>query len=317
MTASGSGTAGGAATGGRSRRVVLLVAHTGRDDVAARTRVAAKGLIERGFQVRMLADEALDAGLVGQEDVEVVEIEYQRQAAEGAEFALVFGGDGTFLRACELVHDYGTPLLGVNLGHVGFLAEAEPGELEAALDAIAGCVYTVDRRVTLDVEVLVDGEVKARTWALNEASVEKSSRERLLEIAVRVDRRPLLRFGCDGVLCATPTGSTAYAFSAGGPIVWPDVDALLVVPNAAHAVFSRPLVLSPGSVVEMELLRSDHPGVLSCDGRRSVDLPPGCVVVVRKSPQPIAVARLLGDTFAERLVAKFGIPVRGFRDESP
>ena len=292
-------------------RWVLVVAHTGRSDVADRTRIAAKGLIERGFRVRMLADEAADAGMT--DEVAVVAA---ANAADGAEFALVFGGDGTFLRACEMVHPFGTPLLGVNLGHVGFLAEAEPHELEAALDAIAGCLYTVDRRVTLDVEVVVDGEVTARTWALNEASVEKSSRERLLELAVTVDDRPVLRFGCDGVLCATPTGSTAYAFSAGGPIVWPDVDALLVVPNAAHAVFSRPLVLSPESVVEMELLRTDFPGVLSCDGRRSVPLPPGSRVRVRKSPQPVMVARLLGDTFAERLVAKFGIPVRGFRDEA-
>lgn len=297
-------------TGSGPERFVLVIAHTGRDDVAARTQVAAKGLIDRGFRVRMLAAEAQDAGMIG--EVDVVDA---ADGAEGAEFALVFGGDGTFLRACELVHPFGTPLLGVNLGHVGFLAEAEPHELEAALDAIAGCLYTVDKRVTLDIEVIVDGETVARTWALNEASVEKSSRERLLEIAVSVDDRPVLRFGCDGVLCATPTGSTAYAFSAGGPIVWPDVDALLVVPNAAHAVFARPLVLSPYSVVEMVLLRPDFPGVLSCDGRRSVDLPPGSRVRVRKSPQPVAVARLLGDTFAERLVTKFGIPVRGFRDE--
>ena len=290
-------------------RSALIVAHTGRDDVAARTRLAAKGLIERGFRVRMLADEAEDAGLNG--EVDVVDVGH---AAAGAEFALVFGGDGTFLRACELVHESGVPLLGVNLGHVGFLAEAEPDELEAALDAIAGCLYTVDERTTLAVEVIQDGVVTARTWALNEASVEKSSRERLLEIAVTIDDKPVLRFGCDGVLCATPTGSTAYAFSAGGPIVWPDVDALLVVPNAAHAVFARPLVLSPESVVEIEMLRRDHPGVLSCDGRRQVELPPGSRVRVRKSRQPIAVARLKGDTFAERLVQKFGLPVRGFRE---
>lgn len=292
-------------------RTALIVAHMGRDDVGARARAAAHGLINRGFRVRMLATEAIDADL--KNEVDLVD---EADAATGAEVALAFGGDGTFLRACEITRPAGVPLLGVNLGHVGFLAEAEPDELDAAIDAVAACSYGVDERTTLEVQAFHRGRLHGSTWALNEASVEKGSRERLLELAVRIDGQPVLRFGCDGLLCATPTGSTAYAFSAGGPILWPDVDALLVVPNAAHAVFSRPLVLSPESVVETELLRRDHSGVLSCDGRRSIELPPGSRVQVRKSARPVLVARLAGDTFAERLVQKFGLPVRGFRDTS-
>jgi NAD+ kinase len=206
------------------------------------------------------------------------------------------------------------PMLGVNLGHVGFLAETEPHDLVGSLDAVISGDYHVEERVTVDVEVHDGEHVVAREWALNEASVEKSQRERMLEVAVAIDNAPLLRFGCDGVLCATPTGSTAYAFSVGGPIVWPNVDALLVVPNAAHAVFSRPLVVAPSSVVAVTLLRRDQPGVLSCDGRRSVPLEPGYTVRVMKGALPVRIVRLHGPAFSHRLVEKFDIPVRGFRD---
>src|SRR5206468_2658434 len=162
------------------------------------------------------------------------------------------------------------------------LAEAEADHLDEVLAAIISGSYTRSERMTIDVTIEKDGVVIDHCWALNEASVEKATRERILDVVVEVDGRGVSAFGCDGVLCATPTGSTAYAFSAGGPIVWPDVEALLVVPSNAHALFSRPLVLSPESVVEMELLRTDFPGVLSCDGRRSVPLPPGSRVRVRK-----------------------------------
>ena len=238
----------------------------------------------------------------------------ERHAADGAELVLVFGGDGTFLRAAEFARPSGVPMLGVNLGRVGFLAEAEPEHLPETIRSIVERTYEVEERTTIDVAVAADGCVVATNWALNEASVEKSSRERMLEIAVAVDGRPLLRFGCDGVLCATPTGSTAYAYSAGGPIVWPDVDALLVVPNAAHALFARPVVVAPGSVIDLDLISPDHAGVLGCDGRRSIDIPPGGRVTVRRGAQPIRIVRPSAWSFADRLVTKFQLPVRGFRD---
>jgi NAD+ kinase len=208
-------------------------------------------------------------------------------------------------------------MLGVNLGHVGFLAEAEPNTLEATVEAIVRCEYEVEERVTVDAEIIVDGAVQASAWALNEVSLERTNRERMLEIAVAVDTRPLLRFGCDGILCATPTGSTAYAFSAGGPIVWPNVDALLLVPNAAHALFARPVVVAPGSTVDIDLLSAGHEGVLSCDGRRSLPIAPTSRVRVTRGAQPVRIARVEGWSFADRLVTKFQLPVRSLRESSP
>jgi NAD+ kinase len=162
----------------------------------------------------------------------------------------------------------------------------------------------------------MDGATLGSAWALNEASLERTNRERMLELAVAVDGRPLLRFGCDGVLCATPTGSTAYAFSAGGPIVWPNVDALIVVPNAAHALFSRPIVVAPTSTVDIDMLSQAHAGVLSCDGRRSIRVPSGARVRVRRGARPVRIARVSDRSFADRLVSKFQLPVRSLREAS-
>ena len=178
---------------------------------------------------------------------------------------------------------HGTPLLGVNLGHVGFLAESEPDAVESTIGAIVERRYTSEERLTIDVSVFRDGELVTSTFALNEASVEKAARERMLEVVVEIDGRPLSRFGCDGVVCATPTGSTAYNFSAGGPVVWPSVEALLLVPISAHALFARPLVVAPSSTLAVEVLaRTEGAGVLWCDGRRTVDLPPGARIEVRR-----------------------------------
>jgi NAD+ kinase len=291
-------------------RSVLLIAHTSREQITSLAARTAGRLTAEGFQVRMLPGEA--AAVAADVTVEPVE-----RAAAGAELVLVFGGDGTFLRAAELARPAGVPMLGVNLGHVGFLAEAEPNALSDTVDAVVNHSYAVEERVTVDAEVVVDDVVRARAWALNEASLERTNRERMLEVGVAVDGRPLLRFGCDGVLCSTPTGSTAYAFSAGGPIMWPNVDALLVVPNAAHALFSRPIVVAPDSTVEIELPRDGHDGVLSCDGRRSVPVPSGARVRLRRGEFPVRIVRLGRWSFADRLVSKFQLPVRSFRDAAP
>ncbi len=289
-------------------RSVLLVAHTSRRQIASLAARTAVDLQSAGFEVRALAEEAAAIGVA---DLSVLPA---TEAAEGAELVMVLGGDGTFLRATELAHQTGVPMLGVNLGHVGFLAEAEPYALSDTIEAIVRCAYTVEERVTVDAEVCYDGRTEATAWALNEASLERTNRERMLEVGVAIDGRPLLRFGCDGVMCATPTGSTAYAYSAGGPIMWPNVDALLVVPNAAHALFSRPIVVAPGSLVEISLPRDGHDGVLSCDGRRSVPVAAGAVVRLRRGAQPVRVVRLGEWSFADRLVTKFQLPVRSFRD---
>jgi NAD+ kinase len=290
-----------------------VVAHTGRAEVREVARACVQSLTAHGIAVRLLADEAADLGLA---DVDGL-VETTRPddvPGEGCELVLVIGGDGSILRAAELTHATSTPLLGVNLGHVGFLAEAEQEDVESTIAAIVARDYTAEDRLTLDVCVLVGKEVRFSTFALNEASVEKAARERMLEVVVEVDGRPLSRWGCDGVVCATPTGSTAYNFSAGGPVVWPEVEALLMVPLSAHALFARPLVVGAESSLAVEILqRTEAAAVIWCDGRRTFDLPPGARVIVRKSSVPVRLARLHEAPFTDRLVNKFQLPVTGWR----
>lgn len=292
-------------------RTVLMLTHTGREEARVVALACAKSLASHGLTVQMPADEAAALG-IDRDD-------YQPAVVLGedptdCELVLVIGGDGTILRAAELTHECGTPVLGVNLGHVGFLAEAEHDDVESTIEAIVQRRYTAEDRLTLDVVVTVDGQELFRTFAVNEASVEKASRERMIEVVVEVDGRPLSRFGCDGVVCATPTGSTAYNFSAGGPVVWPGVEALLLVPISAHALFARALVVAPTSVLAVEMIkRFDGSGVLWCDGRRSVPLPPGARIEVTRGSRPVRLVRLHQAPFTDRLVAKFGLPVQGWR----
>jgi NAD+ kinase len=292
-------------------RAVLLVTHTGRAEATASARLAAQRLLAAGLQVRVSASEAADLAVAGARVVAGV-----AGAARGCELVMVLGGDGTILRGAEFARGSDAALLGVNLGHVGFLAEAEEDDLTAVVDRIVARAYEVEERMTLDVSVLRDGQELARTWAVNEASVEKQARERMLEVVVEVDGRPLSRWGCDGVVCATPTGSTAYAFSGGGPVVWPEVQALLMVPLSAHALFARPLVVAPTSVLAVELGDRTADGVLWCDGRRTVDLQPGDRVEVRRGAEPLRLARLQHLPFTDRLVRKFDLPVDGWRGRS-
>ena len=235
-----------------------------------------------------------------------------KDSLAGCELALVLGGDGTILRAAEMVHSAAIAILGVNLGHVGFLAEAELNAATAVVDAVVNRKWQVEERLTLDVQVTQSGSVVFSTFALNEVSIEKSPQLRMLDLIVEVDGRPLSRWGCDGVICATPTGSTAYAFSAGGPVVWPEVEALLLVPLSAHALFSRPLVVGPSGWLAIELPPSSS-AVMWADGRRSCDLGPGSRIEVRRNVQPVLLARLDDAPFTDRLVAKFDLPVNGWR----
>lgn len=279
------------------RRAVLLVTHSGRAEAVHAAEEVRRALADVGIGV---VDEADGAG---SSDVEMV---------------VVLGGDGTILRAAELTRGTGVPLLGVNLGHVGFLAESEREDIHEAARRIAAGEYDVEERGTIDVRVLRPGGETATGWALNEATVEKADRARMVEVVVEVDGRPLSSFGCDGVVMATSTGSTAHAFSAGGPVVWPDVDAMLLVPVSAHALFARPLVVGPGSVLAVEILaRSGTAGVLTFDGRRQEDLPVGTRVEVRRGPEPVRLARLSHAPFTDRLVSRFALPVTGWRGRGP
>lgn len=232
------------------------------------------------------------------------------------ELVVVFGGDGNILRAAEWALPRQVPVLGVNLGHVGFLAELESSQVGALIEHVALRDYVVEERMTIDTVVHAErgGEVVWRSFAINEVSVEKLSRERMIEVLVRLDDRPLSRWATDGVLVATPTGSTAYAFSARGPVIWPDLSALLLVPLSAHALFASPLVLGPKTVVSIEVLPGGGPGgVVWCDGRRSTDVVGGMEIVATVGAHRLRLARTSEQPFVNRLVRKFGLPVDGWR----
>jgi len=301
-----------------AQRLVLLVSHTAREEAIVATLESAAALLASditpvmtGEQLSATKEFATGTAVTTMDKV----LELGKDVSESdLELVVVLGGDGTILKAAEIVRESQTPLLGINLGHVGFLAESEKNEIGSTIERVAKRDYLVKERLTLDVSVLLEGKEVYRSWALNEAAVEKSAREKMLEVVVEIDGRPLSSFGCDGIVISTPTGSTAYAFSAGGPVVWPSVDALLLVPLSAHALFSRPLVINPSSLLAVEVLRrSPGNGVLWCDGRRSTELPAGARVEVRKSAKPVKLARLRQGPFTNRLVKKFSLPVEGWR----
>jgi NAD+ kinase len=328
-------------------RTMLVLAHTGKENALRSARLVIGRLLAAGITVRVLDTEAPYLGCGG-----MTAVPAGPDAARGAELVIVLGGDGTLLRAAEISRPVRTPLIGVNLGHIGFLAEAEPDGLPETVDRLVQRRYVVEERMTVDVSARSNGVRLADTWALNEATVEKLARERMVELIIEVDGRPLSRWGCDGLVCATPTGSTAYAFSAGGPVVWPEVEALLMVPISAHALFAPPMAVSPRSVLAIELMGTAPRGNLGaaadpapaaapgmdatppppgetsgaemwCDGRRRFDLPPGARVEVRRGSLPVLLARVHGPgvdspgdgggPFTDRLVAKFGLPVEGWR----
>jgi len=300
------------------KRLVLLVSHTARDEAVVATLESAAALLAAGITPVMTPEQLEDTKAIATgaalSTMEKVQELGSDVLEADLELAVVLGGDGTILKAAEIVRESQTPLLGINLGHVGFLAESEKNEIGSTIERVAKRDYLVKERLTLDVSVLLEGKEVYRTWALNEAAVEKSAREKMLEVVVEIDSRPLSSFGCDGIVMSTPTGSTAYAFSAGGPVVWPSVEALLLVPLSAHALFARPLVINPSSLLAVEVLqRSPGHGVLWCDGRRSTDLPAGARVEVRKSSKSVKLARLNQGPFTNRLVKKFSLPVEGWR----
>jgi len=297
----------GAAMGDRR---ILLVTNTRREEAVAAARATAEALLHQGMGVAATRDEWEVLDVPG---VIPVDLPSEGAAAAGCELVVVLGGDGTVLRGAERARGMGVPLLGVNLGHVGFLAELEREDLQEVVQSVATRDYRVEQRMTVDARILDNGVEVAHTWALNEVSIEKAPEDRMLDLMVEVDGRPLSRWLCDGVVCATPTGSTAYSFSAGGPIVWPEVEALLLVPLSAHALFARPLVTAPTTRIVIESVAPEKQGVLWADGRRSFPLPHNARIEVSRHPEPVSFARLRDAPFTDRLVAKFALPIQGWR----
>ena len=288
-----------------STREVLLVLHPHRPEAQVVAQEIVSALSQAGISFLTTTSVNIDG---------ITSIAREELASHlpNIELALVLGGDGTILRGAELVHGTNIPVLGINLGHVGFLAQIGRPSTSTIIEAIRGKKYTTEKRMTLAYQVQREGKVVAHGWALNEVTIERNT-EAMIELFVQVDHRPLSRWGCDGVICATPTGSTAYAFSAGGPVVWPEVEALVLLPLAAHALFSDPMVISPDSEIAIDV--ESEVGALSADGLRKFALIEKDRVVLSSDKSFINLAHIEAAPFTDRLVAKFKLPVDGWRGE--
>ena len=280
-------------------RTVLLVVHPTRPDAVEFAQALIVALQVHGISVAS----NYPGGFIGAAGMGV-----DREF----EIAVVLGGDGTILRAAELVLGTQIPILGINLGNVGFLAEIDRPTATALAQSIAEKNYRGEPRLLLEHEVWRENQKVATGWALNEFTIERSHSQ-MVELFVQIDDRPLSRWGCDGVICATPTGSTAYAFSAGGPVLWPEVEAIVVLPLAAHALFSRPMVISPNSSVVIDI--ESREAMISADGMRKVPLLGGDRVIIRRSELRVEILHIESAVFTDRLVAKFKLPVEGWRGE--
>ncbi len=282
-------------------RNLLLVCNPSRPQAVEAAQKLAKDFKDAGFQLFTISDIAI-AGVTN----------CSVDALPTLEVGVVLGGDGTMLRAAEVTRTQQIPLLGVNLGHVGFLAEVEKVSLDTVVKAITEKSYVIDSRMTLNYSLIRDGVEIASGWALNEVTVERQHAT-MVELFLEIDARPISRWGCDGLICSTPTGSTAYAFSAGGPVLWPEVDALVVLPISAHALFSRPLVISTQSQIVVRIESTQ--GLLSADSLRNFELIQGDRVQITKDAGVVSLAHLSNTLFSDRLVAKFKLPIQGWRGE--
>jgi NAD+ kinase len=279
---------------------VLLVVHPTRPAAAKFGNLLAEKFIATGYQVFSNFPDLITAS-------------EEFKKVDGISVAIVLGGDGTILRAAELVRGHDIPIIGVNLGNVGFLAEIAQPSADEIVAAIQNGAIHKEPRLVLKYEIVRDGKAFASGWALNEVAVERTSTQ-MLELFVQIDGRPLSKWGCDGVICATPTGSTAYAFSAGGPVLWPEVSALVLLPLAAHALFSRPMVVSPDSEIVIDVTSQN--AHISSDGLRQTDLRAGDRVILTRDTNTIQLAYIADGKFTDRLVAKFKLPIEGWRGES-
>ena len=282
------------------KRNLLIVCNPSRKDAVAAA-VQLEASLSKTFDIFTISDIEI-SGIKNVKISDLPEIEV----------GIVLGGDGTTLRAAEVAHLSQVPLLGVNLGHVGFLSEVEESNIADVISAVLEKSYVIDPRITLKYEVSRNGKIVDSGWALNEVTVERE-KTTMVELFLEIDNRPISRWGCDGLICSTPTGSTAYAFSAGGPILWPEVDALVVLPISAHALFSRPLVISPTSKIVVGIESAQ--ALLSADALRKFPLIAKDKVFVTKNDGIIQLAHLKNTSFSDRLVAKFKLPVEGWRGE--
>ena len=273
-----------------NQRAILLLVNASREEAKGAAETISKILVAAGIKIYTPADS----------DIAHIEV------------VLVLGGDGTILRGAEFALKENIPLLGINLGHVGFMAEVEAFTFEKVAHAVIDKDYVLDPRMLLTFQVKRGKNIIDQGWALNEISIERKSTT-MAELFVQIDDRPLSRWGCDGIICATPTGSTAYAFSAGGPVLWPEVQAMVLLPIAAHALFAKPMVIAPTSTIGITIESSD--ASLSADALRKIELEKNDHIEITKNSKQVILAHLKSTIFTDRLVAKFKLPIEGWRGE--
>ena len=283
------------------KRAAVLVVNPSRSEAVEAASVLAGLLQKANFDLFTISDVSI-SGVTNCAADDFLEVE----------IAVVLGGDGTILRGAELTRERNIPLLGINIGHVGFMAEVIRPEISAVAKSVIDKSYGLDSRMVLAYEVIRGGKVIDTGWALNEVTVERQHTT-MVELFVQIDGRPLSRWGCDGLIASTPTGSTAYAFSAGGPVLWPEVEALVLLPISAHALFARPMVISPKSEIVVEI-QSDE-ALLSADALRKFPLVNGDQVRITRDASKILLSHIVATTFTDRIVAKFKLPVEGWRGE--
>ncbi len=293
-----------------SQGKILMVTHDSSDHAIEVASELIDAWSANGWQIYAVSEDAKRIQTKNA-NVEVI----QSSQLDTIDLTVVTGGDGTILRAAETVRISPSPILGINLGHVGFLAEAELSDLAQVVKSVNEKKWKVEKRLSLKARVKLSEEVIFETFALNDVAIEKTVRGHMFDLLLTIDGLPVSEFGADGIVCATPTGSTAYAFSAGGPVVWPEVEALLVVPISAHALFAKPLVVSPKSQITIEIPKTSTAGMLVADGRREFALPVGSCVEITRSETDVPIARLNDASFTNRLVAKFQLPVSGWRGQ--
>jgi NAD+ kinase len=284
-----------------SIRSVAFLVNPSRPEAISAAGELAPLLFSAGFSLYTISDiDIKGIKKVAAEDLPEIEI------------AVVLGGDGTILRGAEVTLARKIPLLGINLGHVGFLAEVDRPTIKAIAQSIIEKSYVSENRMVLQFEIERGGKIVSTGWALNEVTVERDATT-MVELFVEIDRRPLSHWGCDGVICSTPTGSTAYAFSAGGPVLWPEIEALVLLPISAHALFSRPMVVSPKS--EIIITVESSAALLSADALRKIPLQLGDRVIITRDERTIMLSHVSATLFTDRLVAKFKLPIEGWRGE--
>ena len=282
-------------------RHAIFVVNASRAEAVAATKEISQILLKDGFTLSTPSEISI-LGIT----------QHAPEELPKAEVVLVLGGDGTILRGSEIARRQDIPILGINLGHVGFMAEVEKPALSEIAASVIAKDYVTENRMVLKYSVERNGKSVDTGWALNEVTVERDGTT-MVELFVQIDGRPLSRWGCDGLICSTPTGSTAYAFSAGGPVLWPQIDALVLLPISAHALFSRPMVVSPTSEIIVDIESSD--ALLSSDSLRKFSLQLGDRVIITRDQSVIKLSHIKPTLFTDRLVAKFKLPVEGWRGE--